>query len=341
MLNSLHIKNYRNLKDFKIDKLLQVNLITGGNNTGKSTLLDAIATYASKGDFGVIFYLLERRGEYYKPFGMRTETEANARSLTSLFTDRESGMEQDVPNIISIGDDKHTLELGYVRDGNGYNFHFQTRIGDKSSLFMEVHPRYPNFTPGKDKGDSDVFQFIGTWDIDWDINGKLFDNVVLTEKESSVIEALKVIEPSTARIAFIDPNPHERTAVIKLSGQANVFLLRSMGDGINRILTMILALVNSTGGYLLIDEFENGLHYAAQEQMWKIIFRLAQELNVQVFATTHSNDCISGFEAALNDPDNTVEGKLIRLDKEDGEIKGVEFPAQYLEIAERRKIEIR
>ena len=68
-----------------------------------------------------------------------------------------------------------------------------------------------------------------------------------------------------------------------------------MGDGINRILHIMLSMVNAQDGYLLIDEFENGLHYSVQEKVWKVIFTLAKSLNVQVFATTHSNDCIKTF----------------------------------------------
>jgi AAA15 family ATPase/GTPase len=54
-------------------------------------------------------------------------------------------------------------------------------------------------------------------------------------------------------------------------------------------------MVNAQDGYLLIDEFENGLHYSVQEQVWEVVFTLAKSLNVQVFATTHSSDCIKAF----------------------------------------------
>jgi len=117
--------------------------------------------------------------------------------------------------------------------------------------------------------------------------------------------------------------------------------LRSMGDGINRILTIILALVNAENGFLLLDEFENGLHYTVQKQLWEIIFKLSQKLNVQVFATTHSNDCISGFENVLNSSTNTVSGKLIRLDNVNGVIKQVEFSPKEIEIANDQNIEVR
>jgi AAA15 family ATPase/GTPase len=114
-----------------------------------------------------------------------------------------------------------------------------------------------------------------------------------------------------------------------------------MGDGINRILTIILALVNSDNGFLLLDEFENGLHYTVQEKMWKIIFDLSNTLNVQVFATTHSEDCISGFQRVLNNSDNSQSGKLIRLDNNCGNIKPVEYSSGELKIANEQDIETR
>lgn len=114
-----------------------------------------------------------------------------------------------------------------------------------------------------------------------------------------------------------------------------------MGDGINRILTIILALVNSDNGFLLIDEFENGLHHSIQEKLWEIIFNLANKLNVQIFVTTHSEDCISGFENVLNSPQNTLDGKLIRLDNINGKVKQVEFSKEELKIATDQNIETR
>ncbi len=69
-----------------------------------------------------------------------------------------------------------------------------------------------------------------------------------------------------------------------------------------RLLGVALALVNASDGVLLIDEIESGLHYTVQADMWRLIFRVAHRLNVQVFATTHSWDCIEAFQkAALED----------------------------------------
>ncbi len=377
MLDSLDIKNYRNLKELRINSLGRVNLITGKNNTGKSTILEAIAIYATKGDLALIYQLLGERGENYR----RTEetknaTESNIRALSSLFTNRNVSFEKE--DAISIGSIENTLfgeeksfeksvSLRFVRyfeeiqkDNQGgiisrrrialeneldkqlanYKIGIEIRVGS-SSFVLPLDEDRPYRFGYRGLGTNESFQFIRTRNIDREINGKLFDNITLTEKEKYVIEALKIIEPSTERIAFIEETPRERTAVIKLSKNPGVLPLRSMGDGINRILTIILALVNSDNGFLLIDEFENGLHHTVQEQLWNIIFNIAQKLNVQIFVTTHSEDCIAGFENILNSPDNLLDGKLIRLDSENGTIKQVEFTANELKIANDQNIETR
>jgi AAA15 family ATPase/GTPase len=102
-----------------------------------------------------------------------------------------------------------------------------------------------------------------------------------------------------------------------------------------------LALVNSDNGFLLIDEFENGLHHSIQEKLWEIIFDLSNKLNVQIFVTTHSEDCISGFENVLNSPQNILNGKLFRLDNINGKVKQVEYTNDELKIAIENDIEIR
>ena len=95
--------------------------------------------------------------------------------------------------------------------------------------------------------------------------------------------------------------------------------LSSMGDGLNRVLTIILSLLNCKNGVLLLDEFETGLHYSVQKQLWDIIFLLAEELNVQVFVTSHSFDCLKAFAEA----NVSEQGMLIRLEQRSAGIEPV------------------
>ncbi|MDR1897302.1 MAG: AAA family ATPase [Prevotellaceae bacterium] len=377
MFDSLNIKNYRNLEYITIDSLRRVNLITGKNNTGKSTILEALAIYATKGDLSMIYQLLEERGEGYKQKNTNNSSlEINIQVFASLFTNRKAGF--DMADAISIGNLENTLfgknpssenhlSLRFVKymdevqkdeQGNTirrrrliqnntkkhldeYKIGLEIKTGDISQMLPLDEDKRPYRLGIKGFGNSDNVQFIRTKNIDRGINGNLFDNITLTEKEQYVVEALKIIEPQTERIAFIEETQGERSAVIKLSDSQRILPLQSMGDGINRILTIILALVNADNGFLLIDEFENGLHHTVQEQLWNIIFRLSQKLNIQVFATTHSEDCIRGFEHILNSSDDVLSGKLIRLDNKNGKIKQVEFDANELRIANEQDIDVR
>lgn len=362
MLNSLYISNYRNLKELKIDSIDQINLIAGKNNTGKSTILEAIAIYASKGDLNYILQLLRNRGEYSRQQEPDNIVRSNIRALSSLFTDRIVGFNAE--NTIRIGTADNTFDLRFIKyidefqkNEQGINVKRMNVISNKdqdkiknykigldistNGMFV-IFPVEEHFVGHVNLFTSDKFQFIKTVNIDSEVNGKLFDAIALTEKEYYVIDALKIIEPKAEKIAFVtEENSRTRKAVIKLSGITEVLPLKSMGDGINRILTIILALVNAENGFLLIDEFENGLHYSVQEQLWEIIFSLSKKLNVQIFVTTHSNDCISGFERALNSPGNIVKGRLIRLDNVQGSIKQVEFLPEELKIANEQEIEVR
>jgi len=380
MLDSIDIKNYRTLKDLRLTSLGRVNLITGKNNTGKSTLLEAIAIYASKADLNFLFQLLKERGENFRPGeNNKNITEINVKALASLFSDRKVGFEQkDAITIGSVektlfGDEKsaeNSISIRFVKyfdesftplenESTGPTRRRRTIIENEFDALMvdlkiglEFRLGNLNYIISLDEerpfrlgfrglGSNTGFQFIRPRNIDSEMNGKLWDKITLSELEKFVIEALKIIETNTERIAFIEEGPRERIPVIKVTTSNSVLPLKSMGDGINRILTIILALVNSANGFLLIDEFENGLHYSIQKKLWKIIFYLTQLLNVQVFVTTHSEDCISGFEDVLNSGEYTLAGKLIRLDNDNGTIKQVEFSAKELQIASQQNIETR
>ena len=123
MLKSLEVKNYRNLQEIKIKSLSNVNLITGKNNTGKSTILEAIALYASKGDLSILYQLLTERGENFRQSeSNKNPTESNIRSLSSLFTNRVVGFENE--NIITIGEIEETLFGSDISNDQSISFRF-------------------------------------------------------------------------------------------------------------------------------------------------------------------------------------------------------------------------
>lgn len=187
-------------------------------------------------------------------------------------------------------------------------------------------------------------RFIRTADIEKNNNTYLFDAIAMTDDEHYIIEALNIINDKIKKINFIsdttNENSHQpiRSPFVVINGDERRYRLSSMGDGMNRILTIILSMLNSKNGVFFVDEFENGLHHSVQQKLWEMIFYLAKELDIQVFATTHSDDCIKSFIKA----DKNNQGKLIRLERHGENINAIPFnDRERLEFAIENDIEIR
>ena len=75
--------------------------------------------------------------------------------------------------------------------------------------------------------------------------------------------------------------------------------ISTFGDGLRRILALRLSFVGTANGFLLADEIDTGLHWTVIEEMWRFVVEVAPKNNVQVFATTHSYDCIRGLASLI------------------------------------------
>ena len=164
--------------------------------------------------------------------------------------------------------------------------------------------------------------YIPTSFLDPDELALDWDKLVLTPYQDHIIEALQIIEPSLENISFVKSinyrrsryRTSQRTPIVKLTNHSQPFPLSSMGDGILRILQLVLKLHSARGGILLIDEFDNGLHHSVQAKVWELVFSLAQALKIQVFATTHSLDCVKAFSRISKNRED-IEGILIQIGK--------------------------
>jgi AAA15 family ATPase/GTPase len=94
-------------------------------------------------------------------------------------------------------------------------------------------------------------------------------------------------------------------------------------------------------GTLLVDEIDTGLHHTALKNMWQLIFETTYKQDAQVFATTHSWDCVKAFQQAISEFRDPEIGRLIRLEQRGDEIVEVSYLADELNIAVDQGIEVR
>jgi len=192
----------------------------------------------------------------------------------------------------------------------------------------------------------------------------LWENVQLRDSEDFVIKALLPLNENLISVRLIEypPKSGSKVATARLKERVRKPVtnessfeeisrlhkhfdysepvpLKSLGEGMTRLFGLALALVNCRNGMLLIDEIESGLHYSVLPDVWKLIFRTAKDLNVQVFATTHSKDCIEAFaQAAYDSPE---EGMLIRLERQGENIVAKTIEEEMLVDAVNYEVEVR
>ena len=275
MLNSFYIKNFRLFKALQIERLGQVNLLVGKNNSGKTCLLEALWIYASCAAPNVLRMIISEREEYWEHW----ESWQNQTALH-----------------------QGTLQFPPQKHPARYLFHGYQWTDENEGIQIGAFEPAPNrldilLRSGEllTEGLATWFncQFLTTRQLDTNTMVNLWDNVTLTPKEDFIIKGLQLVDSNIRKI-----NVTRGSEVPIVVYKDERLPLKNLGDGMTRVFHLILSLVSATDGFLLIDEFENGLHWQVQPSLWAMVFQLAEELNVQVFATTHSRDCVNGFQAA-------------------------------------------
>ncbi len=325
MLNHLHIQNYRLFRDLHIDKLGQINLIAGKNNTGKTALLEALRILQNKMSFEIISNIVHIRKDLNKskPF----------ESLATLFGESKKSQIQSTPYdelTFKIND----LYWGILKfDGGRIKQHFGPH-GQQMSMAGEIGEFFNYENPN----DETVYVAFNS-NLQTKSQSGFWEKIEFDEVEKKkVVDMLNII--SSKKIQQVSMS-NEITRIQLTDG--TVEKLTKSGDGANRLFALALALVNAKNKMLLIDEFEVGLHHSVQEQLWDIIFKYAKEWNIQVFVTTHSQDTLRAFyyvaEKTLEYKEMANYFTLSR--KGDGDVKVINYDLEDIETSILANLEIR
>ncbi len=113
-----------------------------------------------------------------------------------------------------------------------------------------------------------------------------------------------------------------------------------MGDGMARLISIILIISTTKNGCIFIDEIENGIHYSVLPKIWSGIVAAAKKYNCQIFATTHSYECLEAAVKAL-DENLQDEFRYIRLERHDEKLLSNTYSFAELSVSIDRKWEIR
>lgn len=166
---------------------------------------------------------------------------------------------------------------------------------------------------------------------------EIYAELLKHKQEKQIESALRLIVPE---LIELQAAPMNGTSMFYADvGLRERIPLALIGEGTMRLLNLILGLYQAQGGVLLVNEIENGFHYSVLPQLWRLLCEGTKEFDVQVFATTHSRECVaSAVKQFENEPEAL---RLIRLEKQEGTVKAYEYDTDTLNSVLEINLEVR
>lgn len=340
MFNKITIKNLRAITDLEVNNLGQVNLFVGQNSCGKTTLLEAIffligATNPklplNVNTFRGLPYVSNKLWDTYfhnmdpnvtiEIGGQIRATMEDQLLLIRPHHPKPTAVEPVASDVSSLSFAPGDSEITHKLDGLELTY---TSSEDPSNKIMSaVFLKNGELITEGTMESAIRGVFVNPLTIyEWKAR---FAEVQRKKRLVEVISLLKEIEPNISDLRLNEIGLLEAdTGLLKLMPP------NLLGGGIVKLLSTALAMLDYQNGIVLIDELENGLGHSAQQKIWKAVLNWAQNLNVQVFATTHSIECVKAFN---NSADTTLfgsEAKLFRIEKKDEKFRAVEYTKELL-----------
>lgn len=317
MFSTLAIKNFRGIQLLTLTGLRRINLISGRNNSGKTSVLESLFMLSGASNPLFTMKIGQLRGQrsaggngdgvwrsLFHEMNPRTpillrgawNAEARERQL-EIEALQVASYSMDASSSEGVSADTDDFEIG------GLQLRYAPAADDEVVTKAIFDPRTGNVdAPGRQRPDFFRSSFLSARSyssLDRDANQ--FSHLVRIKQDGDVLMAMRIIESRIKRIEVLSENGGP--AVYVDLGFDSLIPLPACGEGFVRLFSIIVELTACRGGVLLIDEIDNGLHYSVLEALWALLGALAAKHDVQVFGTTHNDDLIrSALQAFSGEP---------------------------------------
>lgn len=351
MLEKLQIRNYRALRELEMSRLSRINLVAGGNNSGKTSLLEAIFLLSGAGDPGLALH-----GNILRTVGDATQARMTQDAVVETLW-KPLFFRFDARRIIEVTGDHDPS--GHLSLKIGLETRNTVELALKDAGRVDLTPTEQQlvfwFQQGEEDPVTNAAQ-LGVNEVEFKrqqhripFSASLQSSRARTDRDDAVrlgslrrqkqghvlLEALRVIEP---RLLSIEDNSASGSPMIWGDvGLSELVPLSVMGEGMTRFASIVLGLVAIPGGVVLIDEVENGIHHSVLTDMWRAIDDASRRFDVQVFATTHSFECVQAADQAIK----TYDLSLHRLEVGDDRCRCVTYERSEIAAAIRHYLEVR
>ena len=347
MFKELRIRRFRLFDEFRIESLGRINVLTGRNNSGKTTLLEAILQLCGGGHQGAVLTSNQMR-ELIQPGASPSDWAATRfghifHKLDTSTTIRVEGQHSEHGELsieISFASDgRIKIPLGNGQDpasieGPDATLRYVFQQSGQQAVATTLKCTADGFDASEQKGLPPFpVSILTTRNGNVREDADRFSELRRRKKDDVVRDALRRIEP---RLTNLEINSGRGEPMIFGDiGLPELVPLNVMGEGMVRVARLVLSIAKSPKGVVLVDEIENGIHHSAMEKVWAAVSRAANEYDTQVFATTHSLECVHAAHEAI--PEGLT---LHRLQPATGQTS-VAYGTDEIEAAVRHNVEVR
>lgn len=348
-IESLVIRRFRGVRELELSGLGRINLFVGPNNSGKTSVLEAVATFANPLSPLEWIETVRRRdllapraalidgikwlAPIEKPanggaFSGTTEVLGEgayrvARSTAKIteieeIIDRKDDLarpETDSPLLSGDAGPEKGISLDLTATTRGEPDLF----GAASAATETAHFELWESTRGRIPRNADAASLPCATVTSSGHRSEhtavieAYSEVVLHGKADEVTDLIRIFDPSVRALDIVKPRLGAPYLAVRHAALGTV-PLHLFGDGMRRALYLGAMLSTARGGVLLVDEIETAIHVSALERTFDWLVRAAGEMDVQVFATTHSLEAVDALLGA-NEPDDSL--VLHRLERRD------------------------
>jgi len=314
MLEQLRIVAYRSLRNLHVDRFGQMSLFVGGNNAGKTSVLEAIGLVARPMD----------PGQWVQTATNRDSSGPLIDGLWSLFqgnralnleTDSQSSTGIDIRAVLD-GNDRHLqaralasleewadVERGDAQTDALLRINVQVMAADGKPQVHQMEFSSTQRRMAVGYGVPLVRVFVVTPMTHRSTHQLVshLSHVIDAGVKAKSIELLRMFDPDVTDVEI--SRPFGRAAIRVVHEKNGVVDLATFGDGMRRAFAMSVVLARARGGILLIDEIESTIHARLLDSVLPWLMRAAGEADVQMIATTHSLETIDALLAVDTDVD--------------------------------------
>ena len=294
--SELTITRFRRFRDLQVSGLKRVNLFAGPNNSGKTTLLEAVHLLASQNDIDELLRVICRRGKVIDDppalwIGEQIEPEVR---IAGRFDSLSDNVAQITIRNEQNGDelDDKTFYVTSLEVEAKYGQHEQSAVThlfqhrERITRLQSVAVLCPVVFS------SPFVQHDTEFLVD------LFNRSVEAGTKDEVVQFIRErLDPGFHNVDAAPGHGSSQFTRFRVT-HSNFELapdLTQFGEGAQRIFHIGLLFAYARGGIVLIDEFENAIHYTLLRPFTRLVQELAKKFDVQVFLTSHSKECIDAF----------------------------------------------